>query len=408
MIKLSLQEKEAFKQQRKGRFKGCVSNSFATLILIAFVALLPAVIWIFNTLEVALSPQTYKQILEGHSFYEELVPRVLPALLKEAQQNGLEEEGIEEREAIEFLQAMFGDLSPDELYAMGNELMPENWLQVQMESFIDELEIWFENDAVLPDIRINMRPLKERLASDKGRTAINTVITSWDACAEEEFEQLIQFVEGDTEEIFPFCQPPASYIATMSSNIAASVERLVATIPDEIMPFNPAIYVEDSDIAEFYELARGFYDLKVALIVSRQMLLLFWLVPAALMALIVTISVRSAQRFSLWMGTGLVVGGLFSFIPITLIPLLLLDRLLTDKVGPEMMGEGGMLMINMGNSLIDALLDSIMQPVIVQTFGCIMVGVGFGVLWAILRSRNAKKQQTFNPVQTATGTLNGG
>lgn len=168
---------------------------FALLVLVLFVVLAPAAIYAVNLQSTLLVADFYKDTLQRSNAYERLGPVLAEIVVSD----------LEERLAEEF-----GEDAPplpkEELEGIVAELIEPRWLKGQVEGAVDDFFAWLENNEALPNVSLNLRPIKEQLPG-----VMPQIITAFFA---KQWEELPLCAAGEIPtftDFGPSCRPPRGY-----------------------------------------------------------------------------------------------------------------------------------------------------------------------------------------------------
>lgn len=347
----------------------CMRFALGLILASLFICVFPLVIWSVTLEWVLLSRATYTEALDDAIWYEGMISHMLPAMMEEEE---LAQHRIPNTDLT--VAEVFGNLTLEDWRAISALLIPEDWLYNQLAHNINALFDWFESDEAIPDLRVDMSSIRMNALGAPGREIANMVILSWDRCTEAEETQLEAFLAGEAAPVL--CQPPGSMVARTSEVIA---EPAMAAIASQII----------GDFT-YYELAHSLPDLekdqiryawnafKYNLNLAKRLSWMWYLIPVALLALIVIVAVRHARAFFAWMGGILLVGGFVSL----LLPLLLLlvglgmiRDLFALETGPGLVDrQAGFLLYGGFEGVLNTLMGSYAQPMLFQSAFAILAG----------------------------------
>lgn len=296
----------------------------AACLAFLFVLILPCAVWTFSIGQMALDADTYKNALSESAVYSELIPMLLPALdegrdeILEAVENDPDLRDDPEfagamqqlRDSADFtLLTVVQNLNPPDWAAIAELLIPADWLQSELETNIDAFFGWLNQDVETLNLAFDTGSLRERISGEEGQRAVNLIIDSWPPCSDAEVEQLDRLLNSETptEEAFPFCQPPGTYLAFTSYALSEVLRQEVSTLPD-VFP-EPGELNSPGARADLNEIQR-------TVRVMQALSLELWLMPVALLSLIVFFTVRSLKAFGRWSGGVLIIGGVFTLLPV--------------------------------------------------------------------------------------------
>jgi hypothetical protein len=285
---------------------GCLQRALGIFLAVVFVLVLPAIVAAATMQREVLDSATYTDALEKAGVYEDVLTELIPAMIED---NEMRDETITEDMLVKIID-VFGNLDSEDWYWITGQLIPDGWLRTEIEHNVRATFEWLEGDAAIPDWRIDVEPVRTRILGPEGRQVASRLIQSWDTCTDEEMQQVLRFLDGEGEVIL--CRPEERYIASYS---AAVTEPAMDTIAEELSGrFILYDYLISLPESEQYDHLSSFQDIKYGINLFKQLNWLWYVIPTALLALIVIAVVRNANAFFKWMGWTLLVGGIFSMV----------------------------------------------------------------------------------------------
>lgn len=186
-------------------------------------------------------------------------------------------------------------------------LFPAEWAESQVRGNIGRLYAWIDSDLLLPQLGLDIRPIKDRLLAGGADQLAETVVSSWPNCGLEQLEMLL--TQGVPQGELPafLCQPPEPFrevvVAVASDLIQSQIRSLPNVVP---LPVGAAGDATPEEIAELKSEVRSLRALSQA----------GWLLPLSMLGLIVAVAVRSWSALLRWWGGPLLAAGLITFIMI--------------------------------------------------------------------------------------------
>ena len=196
-------------------------------------------------------------------------------------------------------------LGRERLDEMLANLFPTEWTEGQIRSNIDSLYAWLDNDQLVPDLSLDIQPLKDRLLAGGAEQLAATVVSSWPTCSLEHVEILLR--EGVPRGELPafLCQPPEPLRTTVVTVATDLVLRQVAALPSVVSVGEDApIEASPNELMEFKQ------SLRTLRALSRA----GWLLPLSMLGLIVAVAVRSWDQLLRWWGGSILAAGLGTFL----------------------------------------------------------------------------------------------
>lgn len=295
-----------------------MSRAIGLLVVFSAVIMIPVAIWIYAALGVALNPDTYKDGLANQNVYPDIVPVALPALAREINQQAAENG---EQIPLTFSQIIQG-LRPDDWQAIANELVPPDWLRIQIESAIDAIFTWINSDNTEFLGSVNVSEIRDRLSGDEGQRVVNRIIEVSPQCSTAQVAVLVAISNERSSAQPPLCKPPGQYIAVTSSLLSETLARTVQGLDEDNVQIIDLLAGETPDARE--EFINSAQAARLIVQSTQQVILLFFLCPAALLAILVILTIRSLQGFGRWMGITALIAGVLALIPLPFAPLRML------------------------------------------------------------------------------------
>ena len=184
-------------------------------------------------------------------------------------------------------------------------LFPADWTESQVRANIESLYAWLDNDRLVPELSLDIRPLKDRLLSGGAEELAKTVVSSWPTCGLEQVEILLR--EGVPRGELPafLCQPPEPLHTTVVSLATDLILRQVSALP-------PTVELEgdgplDTTPEELVEFKRSLRRLRAFSHAG-------WLLPLSMLGLIVAVAVRSWPQLLRWWGGSILAAGVGTFL----------------------------------------------------------------------------------------------
>ena len=195
-------------------------------------------------------------------------------------------------------------LTPQERAYLAERLLPPDWVREQLQAGLDDIYAWVDNDLARPNIDVDLRLVKETLRQGGAQELIEVVVDSWPPCTVEQVDEMAAQIFGLAEG-FPFCEPPEPLRTGMVGIAGEAIKLSLYGLPDQLSvsgdrPDEKA----DPEILKFKE------DLRLARALARWS----WLLPLALLGLIMVLAIRSWRGMAGWWGLPLILGGLLTLV----------------------------------------------------------------------------------------------
>ncbi|MEP7287613.1 MAG: hypothetical protein ABI947_17810 [Chloroflexota bacterium] len=352
-----------------------VGRLFGLMLIFVILVVTPCAFWAFNIDRVAMNPQTYKTAMNTQNFYGSLVPALVDGAASDSQTDP------QIRAAA---RSLVENISLDEWATLSDRLLPPSWLQDQVNGNIDRLFAWINGERSLPDIHFDLKLLKTRLSSSDTHAAVNIIVPKLPNCTADQ-ERLITagtFTEGDKAAPL-LCNPESDTNRKLiEDNLTTHLITLGEAMPDtwrlidQLQPQartaasavptdsrTPRTRLTEFELARF----RGFLWLD-----SRLIVLLF-LVPLGLFALIIMVTIRSRKQFFQWLGWGLILSGIITLLPVPFMSGGSLLHPLTNM--QEGLATNGQLIGSLIGGMASSIVSGLTLAVLIQV--AVVIGVGF-------------------------------
>ena len=283
-----------------------------------FVAILSGLLFAITTPLVVLglvargllfNPAFYKRALTAADVYRDLPAAVAQQIASTAQQAQPETATAPEGELG--LGVILSALPPDFIETLILRLIPPEWMQVQVESVIDQVVAYLDHGQGVPELTISLAEIKTNLKGGALESALREVMAGLPPCTA---EQLLDFggdlLTGQTAMI-PACRPPEALQEAAIASAKVTVEGMLGTmLPDELNLANPfGAATPGAGALPFMQgLERALSWLRLA----KRIAELSALLPLVLLAIIALLTARSARLALRWLGWPLLAAGLLS------------------------------------------------------------------------------------------------
>jgi hypothetical protein len=246
-------------------------------------------------------------------------------------------------------------------------LFPPEWAESQVHSNIESVYAWLDNDRLVPQLSLDIQPLKDRLLSGGAEELAATVVSSWPACGLEHVGILLR--EGIPRGELPafLCQPPEPLLTTVIVVATDLVLRQVSELPATVeIGEGGAIDVSPQELMDF----------KNSLRTLRAFSRAGWLLPLSMLGLIVAVAVRSWPQLLRWWGGSALAAGLGTFLMLGMVEGTVEQARNSGPVQSAFPGPFTTVILD----VLDRLLDEVSGQLFV--LGLLIAGVGLVMLLA--------------------------
>lgn len=354
--------------------RGC-SQALAAILAILFVITAVIVLMVFNIERGLLRPGLYKAAMVEHELYERL-PGLLakqlhgsmtynpcaedPSLCEGEGPPG-EGEGEGEGGPPEF----FTNLSEDDWERLLEGIIPQDWLQTQVESVLDQLFVFLETGDLESGVVISMAGLKEHLTGEDGMNAILELIRAQPPCSEDDLLTIGQ-LEIDMSNVGALltCSPPPELLDTFLPDLRPILDEITGGIKNETNLLDA--------LGDGGGLNVDFQTIGLIRLVIR----LSPLLPLVLLLLVTLFGVRSLKGFFLWWGIPLLIVGIIGFSGSLMTPFLV-NWAISMYGSAELPGGFSPEFLTLGFDLVRFVVGSLARAIGRQAAIIGIVGLGF-------------------------------
>ncbi|MDX1993466.1 MAG: hypothetical protein SF029_13840 [bacterium] len=366
-----------------------INRIIAAILILLVVVIFPVGIWAVAASGAAFSAETYKNGLVRQNLYPDIVPVVVPALVREADQQS------DVPNLIINLNTIRTAIGEDTWREITTALVPPEWLQTQVESAIDNFFIQLEGDNEAASETADFSEVSTRLRGEVGQEAIAQILAAAPACTEDELARL-----EATSPTLLICNPPEDAEAALRTQLSAEFVRFASVLDQFETNFNDLSGIEDD----------GLVSVRLGIEAFGQLLSLGYLCPIGLLALVVTLTVRSFKGFARWIGLPLILVGIFALLPLPFLRAGIADNVTSILTSSSGNLEERVFQARLATGLLLSGFDQFSAPVSVQGFAFIVVGlILLLVMW--LRERRDRTQFALTPegqiYSVATGKVIG-
>lgn len=190
-------------------------------------------------------------------------------------------------------------------------IVPDEWLQSELNSVVEQGLAWLDSDQPAPLIVLNLEPIKRNLMGAGSEEVVALVMASWPPCTQSELEQIATAAlsaEGPIPVIR--CLPPEPYQTLLRDTLILGAQQQAATMPESMRLGGDSAPSQGTE---------DYRELKFWLLTLRWLGRWGWMVSAALFGLTMAVVVRSPRDLALWWGGPLLAGGLLTLLLLLLV-----------------------------------------------------------------------------------------
>lgn len=323
------------------------------------------------------NPQTYQEAFDDPQLFDDLLNVALPAILEGAEESTPGGIGFEDSPVS--LGELSTRLDEDTWREVTTLLIPPDWLQSRADQLVQGISDVVIGDYEGLDASFELEVVQDRFEGEEAARAAAIIISEAPVCTAPEEERLSNFLVSGAGTL-PICKPGDPNIQQRSINSLTTWFNGIGAALRENAPTTAAFFdFNRSDARQITLLAE----------MNQQILLLMYLCPGALLALVVVLAVRSLGGFARWVGVTLLVTG-----TLLLVSLLMLQGTVISAFG-DLLAPVSEIQAFGTRLLLPVLREGLAQAsgsLLVQSI--LFVGIGFAILaYAWLEGRGEPVQQ---------------
>ena len=389
----------------------CLRQLIALSIVLLFIIVFPCSMWTFNSQRILLDENTYKTAFDDEGFYQDLTPRVLPALLK-----GLHDEPSTASTQVTLLDTI-NHLEQRDWEHIAPELVPVTWVEQVVETNLDSFLAWLNGNAPTLEIVFRTDALRRRLDSPEGEAAIRQMAQALPPCDPAQAEQFTAYINGVANTAFPYCRPESrDHQATLLSLLDQARQEAVAQFPQDLDVMEEMRLATTQEMqAQGHSASTPFSDADLSQFRSvirlwERLLPVVLLIPVALLSLIMIFAVRSFKTFFRWVGWALILGCLLTLTPLFFLPFMVSETHFETELESGFATGGALIAEVVGNRMFELLIGQFTWPVLIQAAILLVTGFIFTVLSVLFDDPDAPPDMFTTPTgmqvfQTPSGEL---
>lgn len=287
----------------------------AIIIILFIIPSTACAFWVFNLNRVALNQSTYATMSQTPRLSSELLAAFL--------------EGFTDEGAPRDAHVILLSLPPDVWSKLAENILPTEKAKTLLDKVLNTFFGWLDGKNDRLDLMFDMSEIKSRLSAEQLADKLPaSALRTMPPCTPEMNQQLAKFTDTSSFKDFPVCQPnDATLLETERTGLITALSLIAKQLPDtwsfademseiaDTPPQPPAAGDFTHRINRLEtENFRAFIRLE-----SRLLMLLF-LIPIALLCVLIMVHIRSLKAFFRWIGWALVISGIISLLPVFSLP----------------------------------------------------------------------------------------
>jgi len=207
-----------------------IAKFIALLLAALFVVTAVIALPLFNIGLHLFNPGVYKRALDQQGLYDRLPAIAAEQLYTQAHYAGPPlEEGGEAPDPGSGPPSTFENLTEADWVQFLSTLLPPEWLKAQTESALDQTFAILDSTEPAPEVTISLVEWKAHITGEAGVNAFVQLVRVQPPCGQDELRKWV--TEGVSE--LPTCKPPDDVLAAATPQIQATLNKVIADLPDE-------------------------------------------------------------------------------------------------------------------------------------------------------------------------------
>lgn len=281
------------------RASGCLNKILklmAYLLAALLIFTLPVSILANNILRTFFSPSEISEavsslVLMRGGLREQLVDNVFTS-------SWLDKKLTEGRKALV-------SLDPVDRIRITQILFPDDWVKSQVDENIGNLIAWIESEEPLPELILDLEPLRVQLQEGGSYQVAEILVNSWPPCTVEQAQVIRVALQQATPARFDFCNPEGELHKQLIDFLDRQLKTQVDSISSEISLL---------DETDSREASRNLEEIRRDILVLLLLLRWIRLLPFLLLGLLMTLVIRSWSDLRMWWGIPVGLGALFGIV----------------------------------------------------------------------------------------------
>lgn len=369
---------------------GCFST--VAKVIAAFLALfvlisLPITLLAYNFSHVLFSPEVMSDVLTTRLIDSGVFQDIITDVLLSPER--LDNLGQSDADIGRY----FKDLTPAERETMLEIVLPPEWIEDQISTVLREFSLWIDNDQPMPRLFLDIRPIKTRLMRGGADEIVDMVVDSWPSCTPEQVGGISESGLGGETPLVQ-CEPPEPFRTRLVVFASRQLLQMIKQIPPDFHLTGDE--TGEQGIADIADVKGNIRSIRV---LTRS----GWLLPIALLCLIIALVVRSWRDLSRWWGIPLMLSGVITLGLVVFISAR--SENFIERIFADLRSEGEIL-YNLSKivarGFVDSMLGSLFfHALLVGGIGLILLVVG----WFVGRRTSSIPLRQQNEIQQSNASV---
>jgi hypothetical protein len=351
----------------------------ATILMIAFVFVLPVTLLMQGVGSLLLSPGKLVDLLEENLIDEDVIASFMQYEYNQLQEQAQAGDSQGDNAFSRILLDGLGNLDHDQWVELTLLLAPPKLIEQSLDDLLAGYYEWVENGAEVPQITLNLAPWKSNLKTNLV-PAIELVMYTLPECSPE--QQQVFLEGGELAASAPSCRPGEPVYGLFMEQAGTSVPALIDDMADEYDFGKQLAEGQQMDWAGFKQTLAG-----IAAVTQSS-----WIAMLVIFVIAIPMGARSLSGVFHWAGWPIFLSGILTLLLALLLILVAQGTLSQLNPAAEMVQSTPSVISRPVASLFSDGVRVIARPLLLEGAAFILMG-GVGVIIGMVIATRAKKME---------------
>jgi len=264
----------------------------------------------FSISSALISEDSYREAFEDERIFTELMPFVIPSLIEASNATGTDDLS---NLPIDFM-SVNTVLTPEDWREITTLVVPASWLKQTFGETLSVILSLLKGDESAINRTISLSEIRQRLSGDEARKAAELIVSKAPECTRTQSDQVRTFATSGEGKL-PICLTDEELREVSIATITSWLNSISVSLSSDELLVSDIISQDEARVVALFVRIDG------------QILILLYLIPVALLALVVVLTVRSRKSFGRWIGITSIVTGAVIFLIIVMVQIILLNSI---------------------------------------------------------------------------------
>lgn len=200
------------------------------------------------------------------------------------------------------LAALTANLDEEDWQQISRTVVPDGWVQTQLDTIVDAVFEWLANDHLMPTIQLDVEPIKRNLIGAGTESITRIVVESWPNCSLHQLAELELTFRQSGQIPLILCAPPEPIKSVAIGFVAGAFREGARLLPTTL---NLSQAVQPAGADDLLQIKRTLRSIRLGA---------GWAIalPLILLGLVMAMVIRSWRALLRWWGFPLFASGLLT------------------------------------------------------------------------------------------------